>query len=194
MPLKSSSRDGSRRTSLRASAALLLLLLAAGAAGAQALRGTVRTGDGRIRVDLVFQGDMAGATVESLQKGLEARIVYTVRLYQKSEGAFPFAGDRLISQATFRPSALWDFLDSVYVVEADGGGQTICRSTDELMASFFTARGVALYDFGTRPHPPLYVTARAQFEPVRLMPPLTLVNLVGAATVVATPWIRIEAP
>jgi len=40
----------------------------------------------------------------------------------------------------------------------------------------------------------LYVTARAQFEPVRLMPPLTLIGLAGAAANVATPWVRRDAP
>ena len=198
-PSKSSSRIDSKRS--RARAAVLLagslfaaLFLAAPPIGAQTLKGTLHSSAGHVDATLVFQWDQAAATVESLQKGLEARIVYTVRLYQKSQGLFPFGGDRVVAQATVWRTALWDFLDSVYIVEGEGGSQTVCRTTDELMASFFTARGVPLYDFGTRKHPPLYAMARAQFEPVRLMPPLTLVNLVGAASIVATPWTRIDEP
>ncbi len=154
----------------------------------------MRTSGGHVSADLAFQWDQAAATVESLQKGLEARIVYTVRLYQTAQGLVPFGGDRMIAQATVWQTALWDFLDSVYIVESKDGGQTVCHTTEELMASFFTARNVALYDFGVKKHTPLYVVARAQFEPVRLMPPLTLVNLVGAASAVTTPWTRIDAP
>jgi hypothetical protein len=40
----------------------------------------------------------------------------------------------------------------------------------------------------------MYAIARAQFEPVRLMPPLTLVVLAGAAATSTTPWTRKELP
>ena len=193
-PSRSSSKTASRRSSPRAALLAVLILLTVPRIGAQAISGRVHTDGGHVSADLVFQWDQATATVESLQKGLEARIVYTVRLYQKSPGLVPFGGDRMVAQATVWQTALWDFLDSVYIVEGKDGSQTVCRTTDELTASFFAARDLELYDFGTRRHAALYVMARAQFEPVRLMPPLTLVNLVGAASVVTTPWTRIDAP
>jgi hypothetical protein len=177
-----------------AGALLALLLCAAAAADAQTIDGVVTSSDGRLSADLTFQWDKPEEAVASLQNGLESRIVFTVQLFQKGHGVYPFNADRLIAQKTVRHSAFWDFLDTVFVVEEEGGASTICHGTAGLVQSFFSSRGTFLYDFAGRRHPPLYVAARAQYEPVRLMPPLTLVNLVGAASNITTPWVRIDVP
>ncbi len=192
-PLRSCSKTVSKRSSSGAFLALLLCA-AAPAAGAQAIHGVAAASGGRITADLGFQWDRPDEAVASLQDGLESRIVFTVQLFEKGQGVYPFNADHLLAQKTVRHSAFWDFLDRVFVVEEEGGSPTICRSTAELMQSFFSLQGVFLYDFAGRKHPSLYVAARAQYEPVRLMPPLTLVNLVGAASNITTPWMRIDVP
>ncbi len=64
----------------------------------------------------------------------------------------------------------------------------------ELIRGFFALDEVFTVDMASAARRRLYVTARAQFEPVRLMPPLTLIGLAGAAASVATPWVRRDAP
>jgi hypothetical protein len=192
--LRSCSKTVSRRSSRGALLALLLCAAAAQAVDAQVVDGVVSTSGGRISADLTFRWDKPKEAVDSLQNGLESRIVFTVQLYEKGHGVYPFNADRLIAQKTVRHSAFWDFLDTVFVVEEEGGASTICRSTAELMRGFFSSRDTFLYDFAGRKHTALYVAARAQYEPVRLMPPLTLVNLVGAASYITTPWVRIDVP
>ncbi len=62
------------------------------------------------------------------------------------------------------------------MVEQDGGGQKTYTDDAALLAGLFSIEEVFPVDAARRVHRPLYVSARAQFEPVRLMPPLTLVS------------------
>jgi hypothetical protein len=84
-----------------------------------------------------------------------------------------------------------DILTQMFVVDEDGGTRRSYATTGELLAAFFSVDALALArPAGGRP---FYVAARAQLEPLRLMPPLTLVTLAGAAAY-ATPWMRSDAP
>jgi hypothetical protein len=67
-------------------------------------------------------------------------------------------------------------------------------SVDSLLKGFFTLSAIPLYAGSHAPPAVLYVMARAQFEPVRLMPPLTLVSMVGRAATYTSPWARRDAP
>ena len=125
-----------------------------------------------------LQWDKPEEAAASLQNGLESRIVFTVQLFEKGQGVYPFNADRLLAQKTVgaarsgissTPCSSWK----------RRGAPDDLPGTAELMETFFSLRGIFLYDFPGRRHTALYVAARAQYEPVRLMPPLTLVNLVG---------------
>src|SRR5271157_1544102 len=126
MPSRGSSTIGSRRSSAArraaAPAALLplvcaALLLLAAAASSQAIELSVAARDGVLAASLSFRWARADELINSLRKGLESRITFTTRLYEKRRPAFSFAGDRLLSQRTVARSAFWDFLDQVFVVE-----------------------------------------------------------------------------
>jgi hypothetical protein len=132
--------------------------------------------------------------IDSLRRGLESRITFTIRLYERRSPAFFFAGDRLLSQRTVTRSAFWDFLDTVFVVEEDGGQRKTYHQPAELIGGFFALDEVFSFDMAAAARRRLYVTARARFEPVRLTPPLTLIGLAGAAANVTTPWVLREAP
>ncbi len=147
-----------------------------------------------LSASLSFRWARADEVIDSLRKGLESRITFTTRLYEKRRPAFSFAGDRLLSERTVARSAFWDFLDRVFVVEEGGKPQRTYAQPDELLRGFFALEEVFGFDAAAADRHRLYVTARAQFEPVRLMPPLTLIGLAGAAANVATPWVRRDAP
>jgi len=195
MPSRGSSTIGSRRSSPWAAGPIALLLLASAAvASSQAIELSVAPQDGFLAASLSFRWARADEVIDSLRKGLESRITFTTRLYEKRRPAFSFAGDRLLSERTVTRSAFWDFLDQVFVVEEADRRQTTYRQPDELISGFFTLEEAFRIDVTAAERRRLYVTARAQFEPVRLMPPLTLIGLVGAAANVATPWVRRDAP
>lgn len=199
MPSSSSSRTVSRRSEgriARAGAVILLAALAlAGAprAAAQALDLAVTAGGDTVRVSLSFSWNQEQALISSLRDGLESRVVFTMRVYQKRSGFLPFPRDRLLAETTIARSAYWDFLDRKFVVEADDGARTAYESPDELLRAFLSVKDYPVYR-GSAPPRTRYVSARAHVEPVRLMPPLTIVSLAGTAASYTTPWKRAEAP
>jgi hypothetical protein len=172
---------------------VLLVALSASPAAAQSLDLGLRVRHDGIRADLWFRWNKEQELVSSLQQGMEARIVFTLRLYQRRRGFIPFLGDKLLSETHVARSAFWDFLDRKFVVESDDGTRAAYATAPQLLVGFFS-----LKDFPLSPLPPRagesrYVTARARLEPVRLMPPLTIVTLAGAAVSYTTPWERRNA-
>ena len=192
------SRGCSTIVSKRNSVGLILAcFLGAGAAAAvqaQTIELSVNQWGGFLGATLSFQWAGANQVIESLLTGLESRITFTTRVYESRRPAFSFAGDRLLLESTVARSAFWDFLDRVFVVEQEGVPQKTYTDPRELIHGFFALEETFTVDLSSAPRRRLYVTARAQFEPVRLMPPLTLTSLAGAAANVATPWVRRDAP
>ena len=142
---------------------------------------------------MAFTSDRPQDIVESLLGGLESRIVFTARLYQKRTGPFSFLfGDRLVVQATVVRRAYRDNLTQMFVVDEDGQVPLSYATTDQLLAAFFTVSGIP-FRLPAAGRAGWYVAGRAQVEPVRLMPPLTLVTLAGAAAY-ATAWVRSDTP
>jgi hypothetical protein len=162
--------------------------------GAQAIELSMGSGGGFLTASLSFRWTRSEEVIASLHRGLESRITFTTRLYEARRPVFSFAGDRVLAEKTVTRSAFWDFLDQVFVVEEDGTGQKTYQDPDELIRGFFSMEETFGYAPSGSSGRPLYLAARAQFEPVRLMPPLTLIGLAGAASTITTPWVRREVP
>jgi hypothetical protein len=138
----------------------------------------------------LFRWDKPDELMTSLKDGLESRIVFTARLYEKRTGLLSFRGDRLIAQSSLVRRAYRDILTQQYlVVEEEGAPQQEYETPEMLLRGFLEVREIIF----AGPIPAaghVYVAARAVLEPVRLMPPLTLVALIGTAAAYATPWVR----
>jgi hypothetical protein len=173
--------------------ACFLLAGTAAAAQAQALELSATQRGSFVGASLSFRWAGANEVIDSLLTGLESRITFTTRLYESRRPAFSFAGDRLLLERTVARSAFWDFLDRVFVVEQEGVPQRTYTDPRELIRGFFALDEAYSADMASASRRRLYVTARAQFEPVRLMPPLTLISLAGASANVTTPWVRGDA-
>jgi hypothetical protein len=189
-----------RRRSYRAAApralAIAALLSAAGAlpAAAQSVELSLREAEGGLRASVLFHWSRTQSLLASLRDGLEARITFVIRLYESRTGLLPFPGDRLLAERVISRSAFWDFLDGSFVIESESGEHTTCSDENLLLRTFFSLSGVALPARAEAGGRLRYVTARARFEPVRLMPPLTIVALAGAGAAYTTPWVREDAP
>jgi len=197
-PLRDCSPTVSKRNrGLRGHTAVLVLcisLLPAAELAGQGVDLAVSLDAGVLSADITFRWNRMEELVASLRQGLESRITFTARVYEKRGGILPFRGDRLLAERRVSHSAFWDFLDDRFVVETDTGTRVSFGSVDALLRGFFTLSAVRLYTGPRAPQAALYVTARAQFEPVRLMPPLTLVSMVGRAATYTSPWARRDAP
>jgi len=196
----------SKRTSRRSSPAAAGLLAALVLAGlllagpppspvtAQSVDLSVSRRSGALHAGVRFHWGPVDALAGSLRDGLESRITFTVRLYERRAVPFLFGSDRLVMERTVVRSALWDFLGQSFVVESDAGTRSSYSTVDALLEGFFTLADLVLPAPGSDRAPRRYIVARAQFEPVALAPPLSLVTLVGAAATDTTPWARQEAP
>ena len=194
-PSRNCSRTVSRRSRAvcRGVLTLVLLLSAATAASAQTLDLRVDAAGGMVNTHMIFHWTQSAALIKSLQSGLESRISFTVRLFEARRGWLPFRRDRLVAEMTIARSAYLDRLDDRYVVEQDGKRRSFAVDAD-LLAGFLTVADAPFTGSSLTPGRALYVMARARFEPVLLMPPLTLVSLVGATASVATPWVKTALP
>jgi len=168
-------------------------LLGATPTGAQSLDLSLSVRPDAIRANLWFRWNKEQELVSSLQNGMEARIVFTLRVYQRRGGFIPFLGDKLLAERRVERSAFWDFLDRRFVVESEDGSRTDYTSAPDLLFGFFSLHDFPVLRLPAGSEEQRYVTARARLEPVRLMPPLTIVTLAGAAASYTTPWQRREA-
>ncbi len=109
-------------------------------------------------------------------------------------------GDRLLAERTVVRVAFYDVLDRQFVVEQDGARASYADEA-AFRAAFFALRGVELAPAAparagdaSGAVPSRYVAARAQYDPVRLSPPLTILTLFRVAARYSTPWVRQAVP
>ena len=175
-----------------AAGALPCLLLIAFPLAAQSVELRVDARGAAITADLAFRWDKVRELVDGLRDGLESTVTFTFRVHEKRSGLLPLLRDPLLAEKTVARNAFWDFLDDTFVVESDAGGRTEYPREEDLLRNYLSLTAVPLYRFTGGWRPACYVVARAQFEPVRLVPPLTIVSLAGSASTFTTPWVRAE--
>jgi hypothetical protein len=143
---------------------------------------------GGARVEAAFSPGSADALERTLRDGLESRITFTVRFYERRTGLSAIFGDALLDERRVSRVAFYDTLAGRYVVEQDSGAAAYPDGAS-LADGFFMLRGLGL-DAAEDSGRARYVAARVLYDPVRLSPPLTILTLFGVAARVATPWVR----
>ena len=167
-----------------------------------------------MRADAVFSAgtaEAAGGPAATLRDGLESRITFTLRCYEHRPGIAGLLGDALLAERTVVRVAFYDFFDRRFVVEQDGQRSSYADEAG-FLAAFFTLGGVEVLPAAAGPRSvgaearprggrtgrgvdgSRYVAARAQYDPVRLSPPLTILTLFGVAARHTTPWVRQDVP
>ena len=68
------------------------------------------------------------------------------------------------------------------------------RISRRCLRGYFRVSGAPLIALQPDQRGSCYVAVQVQFDPVRLMPPLTIVSLAGAGGRFTTPWTRAEIP
>jgi hypothetical protein len=192
--------------------ALAACLAAAPApAGAQEITLAVSAGGGGVHADAVFSAAAADDPAATLRDGLESRLAFTLRCYEHRPGIAGLLGDALLAERTVVRAAFYDFFDRRFVVEQDGRRSSYADEAG-FLAAFFTLGDVEILpaeagprSVGAEARPrggrtdrgaagSRYVAARAQYDPVRLSPPLTILTLFGVAARHTTPWVRRDVP
>jgi hypothetical protein len=160
----------------------------------------VTAAGGVVRADVAFAAGGADDPAATLRDGLESRITFTLRCYKRQTGIAGLFGDRLLAERTVVRVAYYDVLDRRFVVEQDGA-RTSYADEAAFRAAFFALGGVELAPAAparagdaSDAAPFRYVAARAQYDPVRLSPPLTILTLFRVAARYSTPWVRQAVP
>ncbi len=169
--------------------ALLILLLTPLSASAQSVELTAHRGTDRVQAGVTLVWNRNAELLASLMDGLESRITFTVRLYEKRPMPFQLLGERMAAETSRAQGAFYDFLDRKFVVEGEDGKRRLYSKAEDFLRDFFSWSDIMLTGRGAED---AYVTARVQFDPVRLMPPLTIVTLVGGTETYMSPWVREE--
>ena len=168
------------------------LLLAATPAQSQELKLTATRAGDMVVASASFLWHREEELASTLRDGLESRITFTVRVYEKKSSLLPLLADRLVAEEIIARNAFYDFLDGRYVMETDTGARASYADVAGLLEAFLSLPSLPLPRCRPWRDSGCYVAARVQFDPVRLMPPLTIVSLVGATATVTTPWVRKE--
>lgn len=162
---------------------------AAAAAGAQRLEATLRVEREQLAVDArILDADVA-RILSALRDGLESRVTFQFRVYERPRGLRSVIGDRLIGERRVTHSGSMDFFDRRYVLESDVAGVASFAEPEDFMLRFLGIGALVLA--GTEPGGRAYVLGRARVDYVTLDPPLSIIALFRP-TSTTTGWIRLE--
>lgn len=174
------------------------LAAAAAPASSPRLSLAVSAAAGVVRADVVLAAGASDEPVAALRDGLESCITFTLRCYRRQRGLAALFGDALIAERTVARVAFYDAIERRFVVEQDDARSSYADEA-AFREAFFTLRGVALGPAAPARESEVtaasrYVAARAQYDPVRLSPPLTILTLFGLAARYTSPWVREAVP
>lgn len=129
--------------------------------------------------------------VESLGEGHTAEVRFQIRVYRRSSGLSRLFGDRLIAEQSVLYQARRDRLNDRYVVVVDGELERSFANNDELI-DFLVVLKDHQISLPAASAGDIYLLCRVQVEPIRLVPPLTLLTFVVPGFRTTTPWLRTD--
>jgi hypothetical protein len=181
-------RTVSWRTEGLGAALLAIALLAAAPAAAQGMTVSAAMHGQRAEARVSFTWDREAELVSFLRGGLESRITFTVRLFRQRPSLLPVLGETLLAERIVSRSAYFDILEKKFVMETDDGARALFDLPEDLLRAYFRLEALPLAAVRSSDKPS--VAAQVRFEAVRLMPPLSIVSLAGAAASTVSPWVR----
>ena len=130
-----------------------------------------------------------GSTVQGhLDDGMEAGIVFQVRLYEETRGFSSLWGGRIIEERIVTYSGRKDPFERTYILTTGTGDTRTYRDGESFIDGFFTMENSAFsIPSADRKY---YLLARVHLDPVKLVPPLNLIALFRRLGI-ATDWKKI---
>jgi hypothetical protein len=125
--------------------------------------------------------------VESLVAGHRSEVRYEIRLLKRVTGLRRILGDVLIHREEISYVARWDAMDELFVVQIDGTQERTFAEKEPFIAFF-----LSLTDHRIRPGqeipPEGYLLCRSRIQPIKLVPPLTLMTLLRSDLQTISDW------
>ncbi len=133
--------------------------------------------------------------IESIEEGHRAEIRFELRAYRTVQGIRKLFGDRLVAESTVVYEARKDPLNGTYVVTVGNVRENVFENTSAFLEFFFSLENYRML------LPPveaendtesLYVLCRAKLEPIKLVPPLTLMPVIIPGFRTVSSWERVS--
>jgi hypothetical protein len=156
----------------------LLLLLSVVNAGAQ---------DTRIEFSFDVENYSKSKIIDSLLGGHRSEVRYEFRLLREAKGLGKIFGDRLIHEDELSYVARWDAFEENYVVVIDGSVEKTFDDREGFL-DFFLAVKNRTMRIATGLIDGDYLLCRWSIQPVKLVPPLTLMTIFKSDLQVISSW------
>ncbi len=170
---------------------ILLVLVSAVSCPLSAVSGEEPAADGTAVVVSFSPDEMpSDDVIESLEEGHRAEIRYELRVFREVAGIRKLFGDRLIAELYVLYEARKDPLNATYVVTVGDSRELVFDDRNRFLDFFFSLDGYRM-EIPVTDTSALYVLGRAELEPMKLVPPLTLMPIVFPGFRTTTAWKRI---
>jgi hypothetical protein len=160
------------------SAVTILLLLGLVNAGAQ---------DTEIEFSFNVDDYSKPRIIESLLDGHRSEVLYEFRLLREAKGISKIFGDRLIREVTLEYVARWDAFDENFVVLIDNVLERAFDDVDSFLAFFLSVENQTIR-LADPLHDDDYLLCRWRLQPIKLVPPLTLMTLIKTDLQIISSW------
>jgi len=127
--------------------------------------------------------------IESLREGHRSEVHYEFRILRRAKGLARLFGDKLIKKEETTYVARWDALDENYVVLVDESVERVFADAGSFLRFFLSvdSHRVSLPETLSDDD---YLLCRWSIQPVKLVPPLTLMTLIKSDLQTISSWQR----
>ncbi len=164
----------------RAPAVILLFLFVLSSAGAQ---------EPQIEFSFGVDGYSQSRIIESLLNGHRSEVLYEFRLFRKARGIGTIFGDRLLKEDMVSYVARWDALDEHFLVLIDGIEERVFGDIKSFLEFFLSVRNHVMR-LSNNLNDGEYLLCRWRIQPIKLVPPLTLMTLIKPDLQIISSWQR----
>lgn len=129
--------------------------------------------------------------IQSLLDGHRSEVRYDFRLLRKATGLRKILGDRLVAEEQTTYIARWDAFDESFVVLIDGAAERVFKDANSFLEFFLSVenRVMTIEEILTDQD---YLFCRWRIQPVKLVPPLTLMTLIKSDLQTISSWQQTE--
>lgn len=150
----------------------------------------VLSADNAVSFDILLREYPKQEILHSFSRGYRSEIIFTVKIYEINTGFFSFFGDRIVTEHDVSRIAGWDRFSEKFFYIDGGGTRRTFSAEGTFFDRLFSIENVELTFPEGKPRE-LYAMVHVTVEPVHLIPPLTIINLLHTKNVIQSQWKRV---
>lgn len=184
----------SRRNKTRGAAAFslfLILFINPRILFSQQLNTSAIIKEGKVTVKVRLDLEDYSNTLKTMQSGLKAEMLFEFRLYKKQYGIISLLGDRLVREEKTVYTGYYNMYDKYFILKENKGREIIFKDSNDFLENFFSLKDYVLKYPDRSNVNEYYLMYRIKYIPVKLVPPLNIVNIFTNSDNISTKWQRV---